>query len=607
VRGIYKVPFHSDETATSLAIRLAAANRIAAVPFCQDLGFSFKGVVGGEQDALTRLSEISQISPERIFRNAFTITKPGHGILREENLRTPWLARYPARVCATCLHEDLRREQGPNWARRYYRIHWQLASIRSCEIHNAPLIELPPASMYRNFDLDYRATTHARELNKALSLNGTAPFTDYERYIIDRLEGRRQAGDFLDKMSMLSGMDVTELMGMYATFGKYTNLDQHSASDWHIGAQAGFSLMRQGRPGIRQFLEQMTADTNLKRSARGGGTIIGGINHGLSPAYPFRSGPDYDLVRAEIIAYVNEHVAFTPKQKIFGQASLGTHVNLHDAVKTLGGGGTALARGILMHFADEQDATATVFPLSAYQKAQEYWDDLVFPIGANLLLGTNGPHFVQLVDRGVIEKDELFRKLFPSNMVRYSRRQLQTLVDAARSSSPEAEQEGLVSLPKAVLLVRVPYADIITLLMERKLSKVYYDLKLPGLASIFVDPAEVSGHFPLDERWMMVGDVAALMGASKRDICQMTRGGILPFHKFRVPGRSQSIFLDRSEIQDFHAKYTHAKALGTETGLKSHKVAQLLKSADVPKLRAGVAVYYERTAARAALAEAGHP
>ncbi|MBO9197535.1 TniQ family protein [Rhizobium sp. 16-449-1b] len=605
MRGIYKVPFHEDETATSLAIRLAAANRIAAVPFCDDLGFSFKGVVGGEHDALTRLSEISQIAPERIFRNAFTITKPGHGILRDEKVRTPWLARYPARVCATCLHEDIRREQGPNSARRYYRIHWQLVSIRSCEIHNAPLIELPSASKYRNFDLDYRATNHTRELNNALAFNGTRLFTDYERFVLDRLEGRRQAGELLDSMSMLSGMDVTELIGMYATFGKFANLDQHNESDWHNGAQAGFNLMRQGRPGIRQFLQQMTADTNMKRSARGGGSVLGGINLGLSPMYPFRSGPDYDLIRAEMMAYVNEHAALTSKHRIFGKASSGTHVAVHDALRTMGGGD--MARGLLLHFSGEQDEKTTVFPLAAYKKAQEYWDDLVFPIDANLLLGTNSPHFVQLVDRGIIEKDELYGKLFPSNMARYSRSKLLALVDAACSCPPVAKHDGLISLSKAVVLVRVPFADIITLLIEKKLSQVHYNLELPGLASILVDPAELTGLFPLDERWMMVGDVATLMGVLKRDICQMTRGGILPFYKFRVPGRSQSIFFDRNEIQEFLAKYTHAKALATETGLRSQKVAQLLRLTDIPKLRAGIAVYYERAAARAALAEAGYP
>ncbi|MBO9178269.1 MULTISPECIES: TniQ family protein [unclassified Rhizobium] len=605
MRGIYKVPFHDDETATSLAIRLAAANRIPAIPFFDDLGFSLKSVIGGEHDALTRLSEISQISPERIFRNAFTITKPGHGILRDEKVRAPWLARYPARACATCLHEDLRREHGPNSARRYYRIHWQLASIRSCEIHDAPLIELPSGSNYRNFDLDYRATKNTRELNNALALKGTRPFTDYERFIIDRLEGRRRAGELLDSMSMLSGMDVTELIGMYATFGKYANLDHYNDSDWHNGAQAGFSLMRQGRSGIRQFLQQMTADRNKKRSARGGAAILGGINLGLSPRYHFRSGPDYDLIRAEMMAYINEHVGLTYKQKVFGKASSGTHVVFTDAIKTIGGGD--MARGLLLHFSGERDEKTTVFPLSAYEKAQEYFDDLVFPIDAYPLLGITRPHFVQLVDRGVIAKDELYKKLFPSCMAKYSRSKLHTLVDAARSSPPVAKHDGLVSLSNVIVLVRVPFADIINLLMERKLSQVHYNLELPGLASILVDPAEVTSHFPLDERWMMASEVATLMGALKREIFDMTRGGILPFHKFRVPGRSQSIFFDRNEIQEFHAKYTHAKALATETGLKSHKAAQLLRLADIPKLRARLSVYYERTAARAALAEAGYP
>lgn len=598
MRGIYKVPFHCDETSTSLAIRLAAANRLAVFPFCEDQGFSFRGVVRGESEALKRLSEISQVAPERLIRNAFVITKQGHGVLRDEAVRTPWVTRYPARVCALCLNDDLRYAQGPNSARRYYRIHWQVASIRSCEIHDAPLIELPSSGSYRNFDLDYRAMTHTRELNRALATLGTAPFTEYEKFVLRRLDGHKAASPLLDDMSLLTAIDLSELFGMYTTFGKHANLRNFGQSEWQTGTQAGFDLLSQGREGVRRFVQLMTIGSNPKRSARGGRAILGGINTGLS--HVTRKGPEYDRIRADILSFLGESVALTATDKVFGQASSGSNVTIHYARRILGGSEPQV-RTVLMHFAGEKDTATTVFGPSVIERAKRYLDDLVLPIDAKPILGVTRAHFEQLVERGVVFEDKVFAKLFPSQLPRYSRKELTKLVDAARATPPVGSRNGLVPLAKVGLKIHAHFTDTLSLLSQNKLTKVYYDPKLPGLASIFVDPSEVKSRFDIGADWMLADEVASLIGVGHQSIWLMTRAGILPFHSFRLPGHNHSLFFHKEEIAKFHRKYASSKGLAAEANLSNGSVGQRLRKANVEKLRAGAVVFYERTGALQAL------
>ncbi|WFU91313.1 hypothetical protein QA644_24280 (plasmid) [Rhizobium sp. CC1099] len=261
-------------------------------------------------------------------------------------------------------------------------------------------------------------------------------------------------------------------------------------------------------------------------------------------------------------------------------------------------------RTVLLHFAGETDATATVFSFSVFEQARQYLADVVLPIEAKPFLGITRAAFVQLVDRGLVVKDDLFAKLFPESLARYSKMKLQSVIDTARSVPAVASRDGLVALAKAPLKTHTSYADVVALLLERKLSRVYYDLKLPGLASIFVDPVEAASHFQVGEEWMFAEEAAALIGVEAQTVYLMTREGVLTAHKLRRPGyHSSTIFLDRNEVNKFHATYASSTGLSEGTTMTTGSVAQILKSRNIPKVRAGPVVFYERKDARKALAE----
>lgn len=601
MRGIYKVPFHADETTTSLAIRLASANGLSPYPFCEDMGFSFESISQGRREALTRLSEVAHVPAEQVFRNAYIGATQGAGVFRGEKVRSPWITRYTSRVCPDCLEDDYRSKSGPPSARRYFRVYWHFTAIRSCPVHNAPLFQLPHITSARAFDLDTRAAISARELRKAAGLVNSTPFTPFEQFVLDRLEGRKQAGTFLDGMSMVAAIDVSELMGMFATFGKHANLHSFTENEWQNGAQAGYELLKQGPEGIRTFGRLMTTQTNSRRSAYGGSHLLGGVASILNPKR--RVGSDYDAVRLELLNFIKETVSIAGKCMVFGQRLTQTHVGLVEASKQLKRN-QIQTKNILAHFGDDTDKTVTVFSSDVVERARSYLADLLWPIEAQKVLGVNRAGFEHLVGHGLIAHDPLYPQLFPGSLLRYSKASLQRLLGAALGIEPVSSSAGLFSIFKATQRARVMYGNIVALLLDGKLKKVFYDQNLHGLDSIMVDPVEVASHFKVDSKWMLSDEVAALVGLTIQQVRLMARENLVSGHKLnRIGYPPTTMFFDRDEVKRFHEKYVSAPLLGEQTKLGALSVAQRLRRTDTPKIRARKLVFYERVGAEAELAK----
>ncbi|WP_245512733.1 hypothetical protein [Rhizobium sp. BK376] len=404
----------------------------------------------------------------------------------------------------------------------------------------------------------------------------------------------------MDNMSMVAGIDVSELMGMFATFGKHVNLHNFTETEWQTGAQAGYEILKRGRDGIRAFGRLMTLQTNPRRSAYGGPHLLGGFASIMVPGK--RAGADYDAVRLELLDFIKETVAIAGKCIVFGERLTQTHVGLSEASKRLKRN-QIQTKNILAHFDCDKDKTVTVFPSDVVEQARHYLEDLLLPIEAKIVLGVSRAGFEQLVGQGLIVHDPLYPQLFPGSLLRYSKASLQRLRDAALAIQPVSSSAGLFSLFKATQRARVLYGDIVALLLDGKLKNVFYDQKLQGLDCIMVDPAEVASHFKIDSKWMLSEEVAALVGLPVQQVRLMARENLLGGHKFnRIGYPPTTMFFDREEVNRFHGAYVSATELGEQTTLGALAVAQRLRWTDTPKLRAKKLVFYERVAVEAELA-----
>lgn len=158
-------------------------------------------------------------------------------------------------------------------------------------------------------------------------------------------------------------------------------------------------------------------------------------------------------------------------------------------------------------------------------------------------------------------------------------------------------------LAKVPMKTHIPFGDLVALLLEGKLHRVYYDPGLKGLSSIFVDPLEARSHFEVGREWMLADEAAELIDVEIQIVQLMTREGVLAAHKLKPLGYNPTtMFLVRNEVERFHSRYASASNLAAESNLNAAKVAQRLRNAELDKVRAGQVVFYDREAARAALA-----
>ncbi len=567
-------------------------------PFCYDMGFPFNAIVRGELTALESLAEIAGIAASDLSRNAFISTRRGHGILRSEEVRSPWVGRKPSRVCPVCLSEDVRLNTGPAAAARYYRYFWIFSFIRSCPVHNAPLVALPAVGSYRNYDLHYRASIFQRELNSAMSSAGSAPFTSFEQFVLDRLEGKKAHGDLLDGMSLIPAADICELVGVYTTYGKFANIAKLSERELQIGADAGYRLLIDGFSGLRDFGLRMIWELDQSRYVGRGRQILGGIYEKLLD----RDHLDYDAIRNELSLLIDNNVRLTTDLEIFGRKMTADHVSTVAAYQAVGGS-VKMAQGILRLFSTGDPANTSVFKSSAVADAASYLSNLVLASEARSYLGVNIQIFRQLQKRALVHPDAEFSKLFPKASPRYSKIALQDLIDRACATSPVGKRQGLVPLSKVAQKTAVEIGDLVGLIIDQKLKTVSYDPEKRGLDRIQIDPSEVRSLTLAGPSWMSTGDVAEKMKTSVYVVRLTARQGLLTGHRLKLTGyKPHVLYFSSEEVSRFTEKFALAVELAELTGLKVPAIAQLLRNETLPKARADYLVFYDRARALELLA-----
>lgn len=134
------LPHNADETPISWATRLSALHTGGRlVPFLNDLGITYLSIISGASDAVTRLCDATGQDPAPVLRNTVQKTGKRSYTLQGQVLSAEMLVTPDTRFCPACLVADSRPALPVN-AARYGRVSRQLKTIRTCPVHNMPLI-----------------------------------------------------------------------------------------------------------------------------------------------------------------------------------------------------------------------------------------------------------------------------------------------------------------------------------------------------------------------------------------------------------------------------------------------------------------------------------
>ena len=100
------VKYHSGESATSLASRLAQRNGVSGMAmFLSDFGIDYLNLTNGNQEDCARLAALAGVDQAELHRNTPALVSPGWFRLGQEEIKFTAFTRTALKGCPQCLQD----------------------------------------------------------------------------------------------------------------------------------------------------------------------------------------------------------------------------------------------------------------------------------------------------------------------------------------------------------------------------------------------------------------------------------------------------------------------------------------------------------------------
>jgi hypothetical protein len=260
------LPFHPAETPLSWAARLAAFHTDGRlVPFLNDLGIIPLALARGDAAATSRLCEIAGQEPAPVERNTVRRVDPRNFALQHLRMTTEELCRPKTQFCPACLASD---EDGPLPLRaaRMERLVWILRAVRTCPLHQIPLINRRIGTWDGTLrELPVFVPETRCELDELAGAQPHQEVSPLQTYVLDRLVGKSKNA-WLDGMPLGLATSVTEKLGAILKFGAVVPQNKLNEAQWNAAAAVGWQFTSKGPDGVREALSIMQRRATEKSS-----------------------------------------------------------------------------------------------------------------------------------------------------------------------------------------------------------------------------------------------------------------------------------------------------------------------------------------------------
>jgi hypothetical protein len=250
VKVTLRVTQHEDETAVSLASRLAAANGVLSlVEFCRLIGISYAKVAMGVTDEIRRFFDI--VGGDAALADKCqprSIDDEKRFLIAGDRVTQSRLRTRTVRFCPLCLEEDMATAEDRPILSPYGRVAWYFRAFRTCPTHGHAIIELPP--LYVNHGVDFHGTIrkHLATLGRFAECS-QGRSSKFEDFLLERLSGQRRAGRLLDAIGVNGAITMSEHLGTLVEFGPRYRLDGLDERAMAQATNSGFEILR-GGPGV---------------------------------------------------------------------------------------------------------------------------------------------------------------------------------------------------------------------------------------------------------------------------------------------------------------------------------------------------------------------
>ncbi len=518
----YTVPLHRGESYRSFASRLAAANGSRAMlEFCRDMSIDLNAMGRGEDAAFDHLVRLGGVEGDDLRRSAIINEYP-YFMLGGQKITRNFVPLSRLRVCPACIRDDMETGEGPPQTRPWLRSAWSVKLVRTCPKHRTLLVE-PAVDVPVYFRHDAAVICQNREAMSAMSVVGEpVPASPFEDWMATRLDGRPSGSDFLASLAFHAAVRFTEVIGASAVFGKSSTIADFTQTQFVDAGRAGFAITAAGPDSIRAYLDGVLA--NFRQTVHLGGKImLGSLYAWLGQTKDGDIDPLRDLVRDYPIG---------PGDRILGTVTRRRWHSIHTAFKESGIHQVRL-RKLLVEagIVSREDAGLTdhkiKFDAETVTPLLRQWRDGLTKKEAQAHAGMSYSQLKLLVQAGFIRP---LVDMPGSSRVDFSRQDIDAFLASVLYDTANGDPTGMVDVTKATQMAQCFLADIVQMVVDRRLARVALSPSRKGFAGLLVDPKEVLALLPpkREKKGLTTAEACKQLGLNEDVLRALMAAGHIP-------------------------------------------------------------------------------
>lgn len=594
-----------SESVPSFVSRLAVRNRVgSAREFCLDMGLTFQACVDGEPAALGKLATLTGV-PVATLKNA-SIRRDGNGFnFCGVPLTTGSVRRARVHICPSCVGEDIVAAKGGDEPAPYGRTEWLLSVFRACPKHGCALVEVAtntPGGPHKLHDFALNVKEHAAAVMKLVAAPVPRSPSSLEAYVRARLSGLETGAPWLDEMELCATVTTCEMLGALATVGAAAKPSAMSEEDWHRAGDAGCAIVRGGEAGIRHALKTVHRAHQYGRSGREGPhTVFGFFFEWLAHD---QKGPAFEPLRELLRRYIMDAMPVGPGDLVIDRvvekrvlhsirtASCETGRHPKRLRKVLA------AAGIVPVGHEEVPDHLVVFDA---ERANAFLLDDTEGLSLKKVetyLNTGRVHARLLAENGFIRPFVSHRGSRDRERATYSCADLDAflarLFDGAELV--EGVRDHVHPIPAAAKRANCTAAEIIQLILDKKLRWTGRQKGVAGYLSVLVNVSEIKAHVHRPAYEGVTARAAEkILQTSTAVLTGLIREGFLPRRTEINPiNRCPVDIIGHADLETFRETYVSLSQLAVEKGEHPHIVKRRLGNLApaIRKERVGATFYY---------------
>lgn len=596
-------PLQPREPALGYASRLAALNGVGLATLTSDMRIDLNDLARGDPSAIDSLASLRSLSatdaealsrytPRRKLDDRVG-TVAGNGLLRDSFTSTS------ARVCPHCIREDLAAFEGPRDARPWMRLEWALRHVRVCRHHGNVLVQLTSGRAWEVLDFSRHVARMLPDLDQLGAEAVAGPGRDYCEWLVRRLDGIRDADNWLDDAPLHAAIAFCEWLGYAALHDHETSPTSLSTSGWATAAEEGYRTASRGTDALVALFDRMAEQRP---------SVSGMLAHDKAYGHLYRmlrrhgDDPGFEKFRAVLREHAFATMSFRPGRKFLGVAIEARRVHTwrtaaKSSSRSVNGMRRLMARGRSPKSGGSYPLKrGTTIPAVEVTALAASLADHLTATDVVARTGLDPRILDHLTERGYLPTLPVHERP-AGTYYRYLRADVEALMSRLfRDAEPAPPTDRRMSLPEVHLRVRGTIVDLLALVLDGRLRWVGRLGDGDRYEHLMIDVEEVRAlrQGRSERKGLFTAEVQErLRGLPAKSVNALAQLGFLTRSSEFCAGRMRSYrTITRESVEAFLADFVACGEIQAMTGVSAPQVARRLSAA-------GIAPAIERDRVRA--------